>query len=286
MTPELPRLPPRPAESHKGDFGRVLVVAGSVGMSGAAVLCGHAALRAGAGLVKVACPAPVQPLVAQAQPCLMTTPLPADEHGQLSEKALTPLRDLAVWSSVIACGPGLGLNRGIETILLGILSDLSRPLVLDADGLNAAARLLQNGRSLPRTAAPLILTPHPGEFTRLVGRTYPPEEMPEAARQLAVSLKAVVLVKGHRTLITDGVHQRRNTTGNPGMASGGSGDVLTGVIGAFLSQGLSAFDAAVLGAHVHGLAGDLAAAERGPVGILATDLIELLPAAIKTVILP
>lgn len=286
MTPQLPRLPPRPAESHKGDFGRVLVVAGSVGMSGAAVLCGHAALRAGAGLVKVACPAPVQPVVAQAQPCLMTAPLPACAAGQLTEAALPPLRDLAAWASVIAFGPGLGQSGAIASVLLGLLHDLDRPLILDADGLNAMARLLQHGQAQPRTAAPLILTPHPGEFKRLLGRACTAEETPEAARQLAGNLRAVVLVKGHRTLITDGVRLQRNATGNPGMATGGSGDVLTGVIAALLGQGLPPFDAAVLGAHVHGLAGDQAAVALGPVGILATDLIERLPASLGTVISP
>lgn len=277
--PDLPRLLPRPSDSHKGDFGRVLVVAGSVGMSGAAVLCGLGALRAGAGLVRIACPAPVQPLIAQAHPCLMTFPVAADAEGRLAASAWVQVRELLSWADVLAYGPGLGQSANLDSLLIDVLANCRVPIVLDADGLNALARLLARNAA-PQASGQLVLTPHPGEFARLWARPFSTTEAMEAAADLARRLSAVVLVKGNRTLITDGRRLVRNDTGNPGMATGGSGDVLTGVIAGLLGQKLPPFEASVLGAYVHGLAGDLAAREVGPVGLLATDLLDRLPRAL------
>lgn len=276
---DLARLLQRRPDSHKGDFGRVLVVAGSVGMSGAAVLCGLGAFRTGAGLVRIACPAPVQPLIAQAQPCLMTVPVAADAEGRLAATAWSKLKEQLLWADVLAYGPGLGQSSDLDSLLIELLTSCRVPIVLDADGLNALARLLA-GDAMPATPGQLVLTPHPGEFLRLWGRPCSKTEVPEAAAELARRLSAVVLVKGNRTLITDGRRLVRNETGNPGMATGGSGDVLTGVIAALLGQKLTPFDAGVLGAHIHGLAGDLAAHEVGPVGLLASDLLDRLPRAL------
>lgn len=276
---ELPRLSPRRPDSHKGDFGRVLVVAGSVGMSGAAVLCGLGALRTGAGLVRIACPAPVQPLIAQAHPCLMTVPMAADAEGRFAAAAWDQVREQLDWADVLAYGPGLGQSAALDSLLLNVLANCRVPIVLDADGLNALAHLLAR-EAVPALSDQVVLTPHPGEFARLWGHRCLTTEVPEAAAELARRLSAVVLVKGNRTLITDGRRSVRNETGNPGMATGGSGDVLTGVIAALLGQKLPAFEASVLGAHIHGLAGDLAAHEIGPVGLVATDLLDRLPRAL------
>ncbi len=275
---DLPYLAPRSADANKGTFGRVLVVAGSRGMSGAAVLCGSAALRGGAGLVRVAVPREVQPIVAVGNPCCMTVPLPEDAEGKLDLSAARDILTLARSSDVVAIGPGLGRGAPLTALVTRLLEHLQGPLVLDADGLNA---VVQNTAAL-RRSAPLILTPHPGEFGRLLN--VDTGAVQANRRELATTFAAehglVLLLKGHRTIVTDGKRLYENTTGNPGMATAGSGDVLTGLVAALLAQGLDAFAAAQLGAYLHGLAGDLAKAELGEVGMIATDLLERLPRAI------
>jgi NAD(P)H-hydrate epimerase len=278
---QVPSLAPRPADSNKGTFGRVLLVAGSRGMSGAAILSGSGALRGGAGLVRVAVPEGILPIVAAGNPCYMTAPLIQDEGGRLAEAAQPALLDLARANDVVALGPGLGRSPAITAIVTALLAQTSVPLVLDADGLNA---LEHHADRLRSRAAPLILTPHPGEFARLLGSD---AATVQAARQeLAVRFATenglVLLLKGHGTLVTDGRRVYQNTTGNPGMATGGTGDVLTGVIAALLGQGLDPFAAAQLGAYVHGLAGDLARDALGEVSLIATDLLQYLPAALRS----
>lgn len=275
----LPALPPRPRDSNKGDFGRVLVVAGSRGMSGAAVLAGSAALRGGAGLVELGCPSYVQPIVAAGNPCYMTTPLPADPVGGLAPDALESVLTRARHCDVVALGPGLGQGEGVRVVVQGVLEKVKQPVVLDADGLNALAAM----PAWPdRPAdAPLILTPHPGEFGRLIEKS---ASAVQAAREsLAVQFPQaphiILVLKGHQTLVTDGRRLYTNDTGNPGMATGGTGDVLTGLIAALLAQGLQPFEAAQLGVYLHGLAGDLARDERGEISLIATDLLAFLPAA-------
>jgi NAD(P)H-hydrate epimerase len=278
----LPELPPRPAASNKGKFGRILVIAGSRGMSGAAVLSGSAALRGGAGLVRIATPREVWPLVAVGNPCCMTLPLDQDEGGSFTPAALEAVLDTAKASDVVALGPGLGRGRHVRHLVQTIVSQVSLPLVLDADGLNACA---DEPGILQQRGGPIIMTPHPGEFGRLLGKT--PAEVQAAraefASDFAKSHKLVVLLKGHETVVTDGDRLYVNTTGNPGMATAGSGDVLTGLIAALLGQGLDPFGAAQLGAHLHGLAGDLVRVANGEVGLIATDLIEYLPKALRAI---
>ena len=248
-------------------------------MSGAAVLCASAALRGGAGLVRVAVPREILPIVAAGNPCYMTAPLGQDNDGRLDPSAEGDLLGLARGNDVVAMGPGLGRGSSVTSLLSSVLKHLQVPLVLDADGLNA---FVQDPSQLKRSA-PLILTPHPGEFSRLLNIEIPTVQAHR--RELATAFAAenglVLLLKGHRTIVTDGRRVYENTTGNPGMATAGSGDVLTGLIAAFLAQGLEAFAAAQLGAYVHGLAGDLAKAEIGEVGIIASDLLARLPLAIK-----
>ena len=278
MSEDLPLLPERPPESHKGNFGFALVVGGSRGMSGAVAMAGMAALRGGAGLVRLAVPEPCLDGVAGFEPSYMTTPLPADRAGRIALAARPKIVSAAERATVVAYGPGMGRSAGLEALGEWLYSHLPRPMVIDADGLNALA-IRRN--TLGRPAAPRILTPHPGEFARLLG-TEPasPADRHAAAVALAARWGVVVVLKGHRTLITDGVRQTVNSTGNPGMATGGSGDVLTGVVTALACQGLSPFDAARLGVFLHGLAGDLAARELGQEGLIASDLIRYLPYAL------
>lgn len=240
-------------------------------MTGAIALAGMAALRSGAGLVKLAVPDVCLENVAQFEPSYMTSPLECDEHGRIATAALENLHELAEQSTCLALGPGLGRSNGLTRLVGWLYRILPQPMVIDADALYALAHA---SHGIKGSAGPRILTPHPGEFARLQDAHQ--VDTPEA---LATSCNAVVVLKGHRTLITDGTHTFRNTTGNPGMASGGSGDVLTGIITALLGQHLSPLDAARLGVFAHGLAGDLAAQDLGQVAMNARDLIDFLPDA-------
>jgi NAD(P)H-hydrate epimerase len=278
---QVPALPRRRPDSHKGEFGRVLVTAGSRGMSGAAVLCATAALRGGAGLVRVAVAEGILPIVAAGNPCYMTAPLPQDEQGRLAAGAEPALLDLARASDVIALGPGLGRGPGPDALVAAVVGQVAGPLVLDADGLNA----LQHRTDLLRArTGPAVLTPHPAEFGRLLGAdvaTVQADRQGLAAR-FAADHGVVLVLKGHGTIVTDGKQVYVNTTGNPGMATGGTGDVLTGLIAALLGRHLTPFAAAQLGAYVHGLAGDLARDDLGETALIATDLLEHLPAALRS----
>ena len=269
----LPAFPRRQPDSHKGDYGRVLCIAGSVGMTGAAILAGRGALRGGAGLVWVATPRSAWPIVAAAEPCFLTMPLPETPDGRLGPEAIEPLASSAAGMDTVVIGPGLGQSRGVSQLVKTAYEGWPAPIVLDADGLTALARL----EDLGPPAGPRILTPHPGEFRRLAPDT-PPDE--NGAAELAVRLQAIVVLKKHRTIVTDGAHLYVNTTGNPGMATGGSGDVLAGLIAALIGQRLASFDSAILGVWLHGRAGGLAAKDLGEPAMLPTDLLDWLPEAI------
>ncbi len=259
----IPKLKPRPTDAHKGDFGKICIIAGSRGMSGAAALAGRAALRAGAGLVRVATPSSTLPIVAAIEPCFTTIALPEDSHGQISAKAISKILDVIGQNDAVAFGPGIGISGGLRSVLEALLAQEQLRLVVDADGLNNLAGI----KSWPaRVKAKLILTPHPGEMKRLwsgLFREQPPTDRREQAVKLAQQIGAVVVLKGAGTVVTDGEGIFVNKTGNPGMATAGSGDVLTGVITALAGQGLSNFDAATLGVHIHGSAGDIAAEKLG-----------------------
>jgi NAD(P)H-hydrate epimerase len=274
---KLPDWPPRPADANKGTFGRALIIAGSRGMSGAAQLSGLACLRGGAGLVRVAVPRGIQPLVALASPALMTAALPENDDGRFGDGALAEWTRLAEANDVVAVGPGLGRSPALDEIVPTFLTRAEGPLVVDADGLNALSE-----ETLARHRGPVIITPHPGEFGRLV--KLPVAEVRACRGELATAFAkrtgCIVLLKGQHTIITDGDRVHVNTTGNPGMAIPGAGDVLTGFITALIAQKFTLFDAARLGAHLHGMAGDLVRDRQGEVGILATDLIDALPQAI------
>jgi len=273
---DLPRLPPRRPDAHKGDFGTALIVGGSRGMAGAVALAGMAALRGGAGRVRLAVPDVVLDTVAGFEPSYMTTPLPSDAAGQIGAGAFDRIVELAESATVVACGPGLGRSLELDQLVARLYREITKPMVFDADALNALAT---EPETLIHPGGPRILTPHPGEFARLIDGKLDPELRSDAAVQLAARCGIVVVLKGHRTLVTDGARRAINTTGNPGMATGGTGDVLTGLITALACQHFEAFDAARLGVHLHGLAGDLAAEELGEVSLVASDLILFLPDA-------
>jgi NAD(P)H-hydrate epimerase len=275
---ELPRLPRRPRDAHKGSFGTALLVGGSRGMSGAISLAGLSALRGGVGLARLAVPQPILTTVASHDPCYTTIPLPADAGQCIALAAFEPIMAAVETATAVALGPGLGRSRELDLLVPRLYQSIRTPLVVDADGLNALAG---EGEAIGQPGGPRVLTPHPGEFARLVGRRLEGDARLDAAVELAARVRAVVVLKGHRTLVTDGQHRWRNTTGNPGMATGGSGDVLTGLVAALLCQGLNAFDAARLAVYLHGLAGDLAAADVGEASLIATDLIQYLPKAFQ-----
>jgi ADP-dependent NAD(P)H-hydrate dehydratase len=275
----LPRLPARADDGHKGTYGHVLVIAGSVGMSGAAILCASGALRGGAGLVTVATPEPVQPIVAAAQPCALSIGLPVNTEGHIAAAAEQKLVPIAAEYSVLAVGPGLGAGLGVTEVVTALMTLTDRPIVLDADGLNC----LGSKPQILHRSSPTVATPHPGEFARLRGisTSIVQQNRESLALSFAREFGLVLVLKGHQTLVTDGQRLYRNTTGNPGMATGGSGDVLTGLIAALIAQGLDTFAAAQLGVHLHGLAGDFARDEIGDVSLIASDLLTYLPRAFR-----
>ncbi|MHC4680147.1 MAG: NAD(P)H-hydrate dehydratase [Planctomycetota bacterium] len=279
----IPKLKPRAVDGHKGDYGKVCIIGGSVGMSGAAALAGRAALRAGAGLVRVVTPRSVLPIIASIEPCFTTIALPEDSVSRISARAINTILEAARESDAAAFGPGVGLSGALRSILSALLEQEQLRLVIDADGLNNLAGM----KDWPdKLKAKLILTPHPGEIKRLWSgllREPLPADRQEQAVQFAQRTSSIVVLKGAGTVVADGDRVYINKTGNPGMATAGSGDVLTGVITALLGQGLSDFGAAVLGVHIHGLAGDIAAEKKGQVSLMTTDIIEALSDAFMRV---
>lgn len=348
---DVPALPARPRDGHKGTFGRVFIIGGSRGMTGAPCLAAMAALRSGAGLVQVGVPAGLVQIVAAK--LLEPTIVPLAGQSTLEMNAQTTILEVARQASAVIFGPGLGPGPGVDARFSGqksaalaaidepdekddikvsmgalgggkpeptpadetelesedgppskngnveitqtavlpqqavglsrlsatVVQRLRAPLILDADGLNAIAprpMLLSS-----RRGRITIITPHPGEMAKITGLTVTQvqQDREKIAAEWALKLQSIVVLKGAGTVVTDGKRLYVNTTGNPGMGTGGAGDVLTGVIGALIGQGLGGFEAAVLGVHAHGLAGDLAAADRTEMGLIAGDLIDYLPRA-------
>ncbi|MDX1927904.1 MAG: NAD(P)H-hydrate dehydratase [Pirellulaceae bacterium] len=271
--PPLPRLLARPTESHKGNFGHALLIGGSRGMSGAIALAGLSALRTGAGWVSVAVPDRCLETVANVSPCLMTIPVADDEQGRISANAIEQLEPWFAKASCIAIGPGMGRSRELQLLLSKLLRRVACPLVIDADGLN---NLAESGGWPIRTKQHVVLTPHPGEWARLSGVAAADRlAQCRSAIDTANKFEAVTIVlKGHRSLVTDGRSAVLNTTGTPAMAVAGSGDVLTGVIVGLICQGLPPREAAHLAVHVHGQAAEAAQKTNGTHVVLPTELIE------------
>jgi NAD(P)H-hydrate epimerase len=284
MDTPLPLLPPRPRESQKFDYGRVVVVGGSLGMAGAPALTAMAALRSGAGLVELLVPEPVAAVAAGFDPCVMTRGLPSTDGG-FAESAAAEIRARAAKADAVACGPGLGRSAAAAAILRLLWQECPRPLVVDADGIRALANGIDS--AAPRRAR--LVTPHAGEMAALLdgleldqNPRSSREQLEDAAAGWAAARGAIVILKGSRTLVTDGSARHHNPTGNPGMATAGAGDVLTGIVAALIGQGLEPLPAARLAAFVHGRAGDLAAAAIGEISLVATDLVHWLPAAFRS----
>jgi ADP-dependent NAD(P)H-hydrate dehydratase len=276
---DLVRLPPRDASSSKRDYGRVAVAGGAAGMAGAPALAAMAALKSGAGLVELLVPETVATIAASFDPCVMTHGLPAEAGGFAAAAGdLLAARLTATDAAVV--GPGIGRTAAVGDLVRRLWREIPGPAVFDADALLALAPA--DPGTLRNHAGPRVLTPHAGELARLVGRdpaAVTASDRPaleEAAAALAAALDAVVVFKGAGTLVVAADRRARNATGNPGMATAGTGDVLAGVIAALLGQGLAPFDAARLGAWVHGRAGDAAAADLGEVSMTARDLLDRL----------
>lgn len=276
-----PLFPPRELDAHKGRFGHLLVVAGSLGKTGAAVLAGRAALRSGVGLCTIAAPASQQPVVAAQAPEYMTEALPETAARSLSLESRDRILELARRMDAVALGPGLSLDPEAQELARVLIRELDQPMVVDADALSALAGHLD---LLRHAAGPRALTPHPGEMARLLGVTIEAVQADriELTRAFARAHGAAIALKGAHTVIAgpDG-HVAINPTGNPGMAKGGSGDVLTGIVGALLAREIGPAAALQAGCYVHGLAADVAVRERGEYGMLASDIIEGVPAALR-----
>jgi len=277
----------RKPDAHKGSFGHIFILAGSARFSGAAVLCAEACLRAGAGLVTLGIPKSLNSVIIKIKPKeVMTLALPETKEGTLSLSAHKNIKDFINTVDVLIIGPGLTQNKSTQVLIRKVISEIDKPTVIDADGLNALVGhldLLRVAKSPSRQVAK-ILSPHPGEMARLLGISIKQVQnsRKEIAQRFARDYKVAVVLKGHSSVVID--YQGNsyiNKTGNPGMATAGSGDVLTGIIGAFLGQGLSAFNAAKYAVYLHGLAGDLAAKEKTQIGMIASDIIDKIPKAIK-----
>lgn len=277
-----PLLPRRSINTHKGECGRVLIVAGSVGMTGAAALAADAAVRSGAGVVTVAVPESLNDILEVKLTEAMTKPLPETAERTARAKAFDVLIEMLPDYDVLVVGPGLSTHESTVTLVRQLVLGTSGPLVIDADGLNA---LVGKTELLTKREGPTILTPHPGELGRLL--EVPASEIQAdriaAAERASSKWGAVVVLKGAATVVAGGDCLYINPTGNPGMATAGTGDVLSGMLGAFAAQGLPAYPASVLAAFTHGLSGDIAAAEITELALRATDLLDYLPAALKEI---
>ena len=275
------QLIPRPAASHKGDFGHVVILAGSTGKAGAAILAARSAVRSGAGLVTVAAPEPIVQTVDLGSVESMTLSLPTSESGGLAAEAAAMVLDFVQGKQVLAVGPGLGIESSTIEVIQAVVLGSEIPVVLDADGLNAFADAFER---LAERSAETVLTPHPGELGRLLSKSSVEVQADRvaAAKSAAVRAGSVVVLKGHQSLVSAPSGEVYiNQTGNPGMATGGTGDVLTGLIASLVGQGHSALTAAQLGVFLHGVAGDVAAADQGEAGLGASDLLDNLPEAFR-----
>lgn len=275
------KLKKRPRNSYKGNFGHVFILAGSRGLTGAAALCSNAALRSGAGLATLGIPVSLNAIMSRKLTEVMTLSLAETEEMTLSLKAEKSILKKIKASDIVILGPGISQHPETQKLINRLILKIDKTMVLDADALNAVSR---NINALKKIKSGYVITPHPGEMARLVNKdaAYIKNHRLVVAKKFSHDYNAVVVLKGAGTVVAEpGGKCYINTTGNPGMATAGSGDVLTGIIAGFLSQGLKIFDASVLGVYVHGLAGDLAAEDKGEAGLIAGDILDNIPYAIK-----
>lgn len=281
-TTEIPKIPKRSEDGHKGSYGKVLVIAGSVGMSGAAYLTTMAALRGGAGLVVLLTPSSIYSILASKISSALVYPLYDTPQGTISTKAETTIVNFIHESDVLAIGPGISRNIETSKLILHIIPRIPIPAVVDADALNIIS---ENISVLRNPSVPMIITPHPGEMSRLtktpIGELQKNRE--KIAFEFAKRNNVIVVLKGNKTVVTDGNRTYVNRTGNPGMATGGSGDVLTGLISALIGQKIPYFDACVIGTYIHGLAADIAVKSTTEISLIASDILKFLPRAFRRV---
>jgi len=274
-------LPTRKKDTHKGDYGHVFVLAGSKGLTGASALCSLSALRVGAGLVTLGIPESLNPILEIKLTEVMTLPLPETKEASLSFKAKDKILDFLEKCNCVIMGPGLSRNLETQKLIRFLLKKIDLPIVLDADGINA---LIGYGDIIKNFKHDLVLTPHLGEFSRFTGKSI--EEIKKnkilVVKKFLMEYNVVLVLKGYRTIVAK---QNKkiyiNKTGNPGMATAGSGDVLSGMIGGFIAQKIPPFESAKLAVYLHGLAGDIAKEEKTEYGLIATDILENIPEAIK-----
>ena len=268
-------LPERKADTHKGNYGKILLLCGSKGYTGAAALASIGALRSGAGLVYLAVPESIYAIEAVKLTEPVIFPLP-DIDGKYAINSIKIVLKLLDGKDAVLIGPGIGKSIGTEAVVRTVLEAFDGPVVLDADGINV---LVQHKNVLRDRTSPTILTPHDGEFLRFGGEL--DNGRLTSARRFAQEYGVILLLKGHNTIITDGIDSYVNTTGNPGMATGGSGDVLSGIIVSLLGQGIPPLEAAACAAWLHGAAGDICADEIGQYGMLPSDMLNVLPRLLK-----
>jgi NAD(P)H-hydrate epimerase len=279
----LKKIPKRPEESNKGDYGKVFIIAGSVGMTGAAYLCSQGALKAGSGLVTCGIPKSLNQIMEIKLTEAMTLPLPETKNHSLSLKAKDEILNFSKKCDSVAIGPGLGQNKETQKLVKELITKIKSPIVLDADGINA---LNGNMQILKTRKQKTVITPHPGEMSHLIKKDikYIQSNRKNIAKKIAKETAAVVCLKGHKTVVASPNGKIYiNTTGNSGMASGGVGDVLTGIITSFIGQGMDCFSASVVSVYIHGLAGDIATTKKGQFSMIASDIIEYLPNAFRSI---
>lgn len=278
----IKKFPKRAVDSHKGDFGHVLVIAGSAGYTGAAYLTSQAAALSGAGLVTLAVGRSIYDVMAVKLTEVMVKPFFETKDLSLSLLAERELLSFSQNLSAVAMGPGISQNKETQHLVRNLITKLNKPIILDADGITAVAGHAEIFKDLK---APIVMTPHPGEMAKLTGKDI--AEIQNNRKDVALSTAAlyntVLVLKGRNTIVAGPKGELyENQTGNAGMATGGTGDVLTGMIAGFTAQGLDVFSASVLGVYFHGLAGDAAAREKGVLSLLASDLLKKLPEVLKT----
>ena len=275
------QLRKRALKTHKGDYGHVLVLGGSYGLTGAVSLCANAALRSGCGLVTVGVPRSLNFIFEIKLTEVMSLPLKEAKRGVLSISAFAQIQDFSKRADVLVAGCGASRNISTQKLMRRIIGDTVNPCIIDADGINALSGHLDVLKI--RRKKNLVLTPHYDEFSRLINKSvdYIAKNRKALAKEFALRYNLTLVLKGYRSIITDGKKFFENRTGNPGMATAGSGDVLSGIISSFVAQGLGAFEAASFGVYLHGLAGDYAAKEKTQNCLIASDIIEYLSRAIK-----
>ena len=277
----LADFPKRKPDSNKKDFGHVFVIAGSAGYTGAAYLASQAALLSGSGLVTLAAGRSIYPILATKLTEVMVKPFFETKDYSLSLLAEKEILNFSQNCDCVAIGPGISQNKETQNLIMNLIGKVEKPIVLDADGLNAIAGRVD---VLKKALGPMVLTPHPGEMARLTGKDV--SEVQKNRKNIALTFareyNIVLVLKGYQTIVTDPDGKFYiNETGNPGMATAGTGDILTGMIASFIGQGIEPFNAAALGAYFHGLAGDIAVKEKGALSLIATDLLNKLPEVLR-----